>query len=29
MALDDPATTALRRQIIASKPFLTAIYDEW
>ena len=29
MALDDPATTALRRQIIASKPFLRAIYDEW
>lgn len=27
--LDDPATTALRRQIIASKPFLRAIYDEW
>ena len=27
--LDDPATTALRKQIIASKPFLRAIYDEW
>jgi len=27
--LDDPATTELRRQIIASKPFLKAIYDEW
>jgi SAM-dependent methyltransferase len=27
--LDDPATTALRRQVIASKPFLKAIYDEW
>lgn len=27
--LDDPATTALRKQIIASKPFLKAIYDEW
>lgn len=27
--LDDPATTALRRQIIASKPFLKSIYDEW
>jgi SAM-dependent methyltransferase len=27
--LDDPATTGLRRQIIASKPFLKAIYDEW
>jgi hypothetical protein len=29
MRLDDPATTELRRQIIASKPFLKAIYDEW
>jgi SAM-dependent methyltransferase len=27
--LDDPATTQLRRQIIAAKPFLRAIYDEW
>jgi SAM-dependent methyltransferase len=27
--LDDPKTTELRRQIIASKPFLRAIYDEW
>ena len=27
--LDDPATTDLRRQIIASKPFLRAIYAEW
>jgi SAM-dependent methyltransferase len=27
--LDDPATTLLRRRIIASKPFLKAIYDEW
>jgi SAM-dependent methyltransferase len=27
--LDDPATTLLRRQIIASKPFLRAIYDQW
>jgi SAM-dependent methyltransferase len=27
--LDDPATTELRKQIIASKPFLRAIYDEW
>jgi SAM-dependent methyltransferase len=27
--LDDPRTSALRRRIIASKPFLTAIYDEW
>jgi SAM-dependent methyltransferase len=29
LALDDPATTALRRRIIASKPFLRAVYDEW
>ena len=27
--LDDPATTEIRRQIVASKPFLRAIYDEW
>jgi SAM-dependent methyltransferase len=27
--LDDPSTTELRREIIASKPFLCAIYDEW
>jgi SAM-dependent methyltransferase len=27
--LDDPATTELRKQIICSKPFLRAIYDEW
>jgi SAM-dependent methyltransferase len=27
--LDDPATTKLRRQIIASKPFLKSIYNEW
>jgi SAM-dependent methyltransferase len=27
--LDDPATTALRKHIIASKPFLKRIYDEW
>jgi SAM-dependent methyltransferase len=27
--LDDPQTTELRRQIIASKPFLRAIYVEW
>ena len=27
--VDDPATTELRRQIIASKPFLQAIYNEW
>jgi SAM-dependent methyltransferase len=27
--LDDPATTGLRKQIILSKPFLRAIYDEW
>jgi len=29
MEIDDPATTELRKQIIASKPFLKAIYDEW
>lgn len=29
LSLDDPATTKLRRQIIVSKPFLKAIYDEW
>lgn len=28
-ALDDPATTQLRRRIIDTKPFLKAIYDEW
>lgn len=27
--VDDPATTELRKQIISSKPFLKAIYDEW
>jgi SAM-dependent methyltransferase len=27
--LDDPATTGLRKQIIQSKPFVRAIYDEW
>lgn len=29
LPVDDPATTHLRKQIIASKPFLRAIYDEW
>lgn len=29
LPLDDPTTTELRKQIIASKPFLKAIYDEW
>jgi SAM-dependent methyltransferase len=29
LRLDDPATTQLRQQIIFSKPFLKAIYDEW
>jgi len=29
LPVDDPATTALRKQIILSKPFLKAIYDEW
>lgn len=27
--LDDPTTTQLRKQIVQSKPFLKAIYDEW
>jgi len=27
--LDNPGTTELRKRIIASKPFLKAIYDEW
>lgn len=27
--LDDPATTQLRKQIVQSKPFLKAIYNEW
>lgn len=29
LAVDDPRTTALRRQIVRGKPFLTAIYREW
>ena len=29
LQLDDPATVELRRRIIASKPFLQAIYDQW
>ena len=29
MRVDDPETTALRKQIISSKPFLRQIYDEW
>jgi SAM-dependent methyltransferase len=29
LRIDDPATTRLRRQIISSKPFLKAIYEEW
>ena len=29
MDLDDPATTELRKRVIASKPLLKAIYDEW
>lgn len=29
MAPDDPRTTLLRRQIIASKPFLRRLYGEW
>jgi len=27
--LDDPRTTYLRRQILATKPFLRRIYEEW
>ena len=29
LGVDDPSTTELRKQIISSKPFLKAIYDEW
>ncbi|MFI5094297.1 MAG: class I SAM-dependent methyltransferase [Candidatus Acidiferrum sp.] len=29
LEVDDPETTELRKQIISSKPFLKAIYDEW
>jgi len=29
LAVDDPRTTELRKQIIASKPILKAIYEEW
>lgn len=29
LSLDDPRTTLLRRQIIASKPFLRRLYVEW
>jgi SAM-dependent methyltransferase len=29
MDIDDPRTTALRREIIQAKPFLKRIYDEW
>jgi len=29
LALDDPATTALRRKIIKDKKFLRRIYEEW
>lgn len=29
LSVDDPATTELRNQVIASKPFLRSIYDEW
>ena len=29
LSIDDPSTTELRNQIIASKPFLRCIYDEW
>lgn len=27
--MDDPETTVLRREIVRSKPFLRAIYEEW
>ena len=29
LSLDHPDTTELRNQVIASKPFLKSIYDEW
>jgi SAM-dependent methyltransferase len=29
LAVDDPRTTELRKQIIVSKPILKAIYDQW
>lgn len=29
LRIDDPVTTELRKRIIASKPFLRAIYDQW
>ena len=29
LSLDDPRTTALRREIIRQKPFLNAVYREW
>jgi SAM-dependent methyltransferase len=29
LAVDDPRTTQLRRQIIATKPFLRRLYEEW
>jgi SAM-dependent methyltransferase len=29
LCLDDPGTTELRKQVISSKPFLRAIYNEW
>ena len=29
MNIDDPRTTALRQQIIRSKPFLKKLYEEW
>lgn len=27
--LDDPETTALRRELVLNKPFLRAVYEEW
>ncbi|BCS34690.1 hypothetical protein TBR22_A39160 [Luteitalea sp. TBR-22] len=29
IAIDDPRTTAIRREIIATKPFLRRLYDDW
>src|SRR5687768_12718505 len=29
MDIDDPRTTALRLQVIRSKPFLKKLYEEW
>jgi SAM-dependent methyltransferase len=29
ISIDDPRTTAIRREIIATKPFLRQLYEEW